>query len=108
MHGNEMMGTTSGRPFGHLRMTQKEIEESTQIAMKHNTFLPLKKELDKERAAPTVDREEIERRMQKAKGVMNFGPADGICWNCKKQIFEVLSGESAITGCPFCHRTYCD
>lgn len=73
-----------------------------------SVFLSLKKELDKERAEPTVDREEIERRMQKAKGVMNFGPSDGICWNCKKQIFEVLSGESAITGCPFCHRSYCD
>lgn len=77
-------------------------------------FAPVKEQLNKERGEKTVDQAEIDRRIELNKSlcatssVINFGPTNGICWNCKKQIFEVLSGESTITGCPFCHRTYCD
>lgn len=41
-----------------------------------------------------------------------FAPLNGICWSCKKQIFNIIPVETArsslITGCPNCHRSYCD
>ncbi len=43
-----------------------------------------------------------------------FAPKDGVCWNCGKNIYCVngISVEQAsnnlITGCPFCHRSFCD
>ena len=42
-----------------------------------------------------------------------FAPSDGYCWSCNRQIFDG-SDENGyysnhhITGCPFCHRSYCD
>lgn len=44
----------------------------------------------------------------------HFAPSNGICWCCGKNIYSVdgISVERAannlITGCPFCHRSYCD
>jgi len=42
----------------------------------------------------------------------HFAPTDGVCWNCGKQIYTGISLEKAstqlITGCPHCHRSYCD
>lgn len=42
-----------------------------------------------------------------------FGTDDkGNCISCRKNIWEYISLEKAstelITGCPICHRTYCD
>ena len=43
-----------------------------------------------------------------------FAPIDGVCWSCGKNIYCVngISVEHAsnnlITGCPFCHRSFCD
>lgn len=41
-----------------------------------------------------------------------FAPHDGICSSCCKQIYEIISLERAkkelITGCPHCHRSFCD
>lgn len=37
-----------------------------------------------------------------------FAPTDGICWSCYRQIYEALDGTTYVTGCPFCHRSYCD
>ena len=57
----------------------------------------------------------------KTKQYPHFAPTSGICYNCKKNIYEQIdrgtyktgiSVESAtsslITGCPHCNRTYCD
>lgn len=41
-----------------------------------------------------------------------FAPGNGICWKCRKQVYNAITMESAstqlITGCPYCHRSYCD
>lgn len=41
-----------------------------------------------------------------------FAPSNGRCWNCGKIIYDRISLETAatthITGCPYCHRSYCD
>jgi hypothetical protein len=38
----------------------------------------------------------------------HFAPSNGVCWSCRRQIYEVLDGTFYVTGCPFCHRSYCD
>lgn len=52
----------------------------------------------------------------------HFAPEDGFCWSCGKQIYADypsvygtdwgISTEDAsaelVTGCPHCHRSYCD
>lgn len=42
------------------------------------------------------------------KGLPHFAPYDGVCWSCYRQIYDELDGLSFITGCPYCHRSYCD
>ena len=41
-------------------------------------------------------------------GLPHFAPSSGICWSCRRQIYEELDGKFYVTGCPFCHRSYCD
>jgi len=40
-----------------------------------------------------------------------FAPKRGICYHCKQQIYDKISLEQAgsdyITGCPFCHWSFC-
>lgn len=31
---------------------------------------------------------------------------DGICFRCKRNIFEYYDGTEYITGCPFCHYSF--
>lgn len=51
----------------------------------------------------------------------HFAPTDGKCWNCNKNIYEPIeargyiygityekAAERLVTGCPHCHRSYCD
>lgn len=61
-------------------------------------------ELARKAQADLIDREELP----------YFPPRDGICFSCRRQIYaeggytiERASTE-LITGCPFCHRSYCD
>lgn len=62
-----------------------------------------------------------QKKLQQDKGYPDFAPASGFCWNCKRQIYqEIDRGEyksgitvekassELVTGCPHCHRTYCD
>ncbi len=50
------------------------------------------------------------------KGYPNFAPGIGVCYNCHKQIYgdgkgQISvedAGKSHVTGCPLCHRSYCD
>lgn len=50
----------------------------------------------------------------KKRGIPVFMPYNGICWSCGRDIVAPLikeglnGGETHMTGCPFCHRSYCD
>lgn len=50
----------------------------------------------------------------RSRGIPDFFPSDGVCYACKRCIFVEggidvkRAGESHITGCPLCHRSYCD
>ena len=41
-----------------------------------------------------------------------FAPTDGVCWRCRKNIYEKITLEEAsselVIGCPHCHKSYCD
>ena len=41
-----------------------------------------------------------------------FAPSDGICFSCNRQIYTEITlmecENDLITGCPFCHYSYCD
>ncbi len=54
----------------------------------------------------------LQAEYQKRTHSPDFAPSDGVCWSCNRQIYEVLSKEYVstrlITGCPLCHRSYCD
>lgn len=47
-------------------------------------------------------------------GLPHFAPSDGICFSCNHQIYREnqISVEEAkselVTGCPICHRSFCD
>ena len=47
-------------------------------------------------------------------GAPDFAPNDGRCWNCRSQIYAEggidveRASNTLVTGCPFCHRSYCD
>ena len=45
-------------------------------------------------------------------GLPRFAPADGICYRCHKQIYDVIELKNAqstlITGCSHCHYSYCE
>lgn len=41
----------------------------------------------------------------------HFAPRNGVCWSCRRQIYGPdggYDGTSFVTGCPWCHRSYCD
>ena len=44
----------------------------------------------------------------------DFAPGDGFCWGCKRNIYSEggidveRASKELVTGCPFCHRSYCD
>ncbi len=62
-----------------------------------------------------------QKKLQQEKGYPDFAPADGRCYNCRRQIYseidrgpyktgisvERASGD-LITGCPHCHHSYCE
>ncbi len=65
---------------------------------------------------------EAQKRYAEEKGYPHFAPSSGRCWNCGMNIYQHykigdrvsqgISVESAssslVTGCPHCHRSYCD
>lgn len=51
---------------------------------------------------------EAQKKLCQEKQYPHFAPQNGICWSCNRQIFEIETGLSLVTGCPFCHRSYCD
>ena len=79
--------------------TQIEIKLTTLLQTIHDTFNI--KEAAKAQAT-----------FCKNKEYPHFAPHDGKCWSCHNNIYSVISVEiaslSLITGCPICHRSYCD
>jgi hypothetical protein len=51
---------------------------------------------------------EAQARLCAQRGLPHFAPHNGICWSCRRDIYSELDGTSYVTGCPFCHRSYCD
>lgn len=68
---------------------------------------------------------EAQREYCKTKELPHFAPYDGICWKCRKNIYEPQirkygereyetgittekAGSTLVTGCPHCHTTFCD
>ena len=54
------------------------------------------------------DRCAAQARLCEERRLPHFAPGTGVCWSCRRQIYEELDGTSYVTGCPFCHRSYCD
>jgi hypothetical protein len=50
----------------------------------------------------------------KEKGYPFFMPYNGMCWACGRDVVKSLierglrGKEDLVTGCPLCHRSYCD
>lgn len=55
------------------------------------------------------------------KELPHFAPRGGLCWRCNKNIYTEIdhgtyktgisvemAGSDLVTGCPHCHRSYCD
>ena len=67
---------------------------------------------------PQVKQDFIAKQLEiyKGQGFMDgsmFMPCDGRCYHCNRDIIthelaEGNDGSKSITGCPFCHRSYCD
>lgn len=64
---------------------------------------------------------EAQKRYCEEKGYPHFAPRSGVCWNCRRQIYEAVNnkygetgittekaGRELVTGCPHCNRSYCD
>lgn len=62
-------------------------------------------------------------KLIKEKEYPSFPPSNGQCWSCGKNIYDKIksthgdhfvgitvesAGKSLVTGCPHCHRSYCD
>jgi len=64
-------------------------------------------------------------KLQKEKGYPDFAPSNGRCYNCRSNIYEPIerkqggrtyttgitvekAASQLVTGCPHCHRSYCD
>ena len=68
--------------------------------------------------SPNVTREDINKRCKAQKiycikeKVPHFAPIDGNCFHCNRQIYLKITLQKAenelITGCPWCHYSYCE
>ncbi len=61
---------------------------------------------------------ELQRKLVNEKGYPHFAPSSGVCWKCNRNIYQNYqiedrisngeTGQSLVTGCPHCNRSYCD
>lgn len=57
---------------------------------------------------------EAQTKYCKDKNLPHFAPTDGVCWRCRRNIYEENgikvedAGKYLITGCPHCHISYCE
>lgn len=61
----------------------------------------------------TVERDRLLglRRANRDAFVIDFSPCSGICWSCGTDLVEYFGDKYEtvwISGCPKCHRSYCD
>ena len=50
---------------------------------------------------------DVQRELCESQGIPKFAPA--VCWSCGASwTSSTLTGKSHVTGCPHCHRTWCD
>lgn len=54
-----------------------------------------------------------QRKLCEEKGYPHFAPGDGICYDCRRQIYlhpraNDESDKSLITGCYYCFYSYCE
>lgn len=72
------------------------------------------KSFDNELWNPTIRKAIVAQKQYcKDNKAPHFAPEDGFCWSCGKQIYAngrsvKYASENLITGCPHCHRSYCD
>jgi len=70
-----------------------------------------------------VKARDAQSKLIKEKEFPYFPPSTGVCYSCGKNIYEAIksphgyystgitvesAGKGLITGCPHCHRSYCD
>ena len=69
-------------------------------------------ELDNDEQYSIEDKIEAQKNYVGRENYPFFAPPNGVCWCCHRQIYERISYKSAstslVTGCPHCHRSYCD
>jgi len=53
-----------------------------------------------------TDKLEAQRKYCEVEGIPLFAPS--VCYTCRRSWTTKLSGESHVTGCPHCHRSWCD
>lgn len=61
-----------------------------------------------ETAQRIMDNIEKQEKYCKENNFPDFSPAGGICYSCHRQVFDQKEFKPPITGCPFCHTSYCD
>ena len=62
-----------------------------------------------------------QKELQTAKNYPDFAPSSGRCYSCNRNIYDEIdhgtyktgisverASKELITGCPHCHRSYCD
>ena len=68
-----------------------------------------------------ADAAKAQKKLQEDKNYPDFAPSSGTCYSCNKNIYREIDHGSyqtgisveratneLITGCPHCHRSYCD
>ena len=61
-----------------------------------------------ETASKILDNQRKQREACEREHVPDFVPDNGICYSCHRQVYDADNLSFPITGCPFCHRSFCD
>jgi hypothetical protein len=56
---------------------------------------------------------QAQRNLCKEKDLPHFAPSDGLCYDCRKSIYQDYNrpgwdGLTHVTGCPHCNYSYCE
>ena len=58
------------------------------------------------------EKTKLQEEYAKSIGAPCFISISGYCWSCGRDLLEYYSDDalskSLITGCPYCHRSFCD
>lgn len=91
------------KPHEVIEWTQVELlEKIIRVVEKHEYEV---EETQSNKAA-------AQRHYCETKGLMQFGPYDGYCYRCGKDVYANMSvaeaGSTQVTGCPHCFRSFVD